>query len=66
MPCVPRAICDVGSALEGGSDLETPSLDVVFSKDPAEATPLKESPFPAASWSMFGIKGVDGGVKSQS
>lgn len=63
---VPRTIRDVGSALEGGSDLEIPSLDVVFSKDLAEATPLKEYPFPTASWSILGMRGVAGGVKSQS
>lgn len=63
---VPRKIRDVGSALEGGSDLEIPSLDVVFSNDLADAAPLKEYPFPTASWSILGMRGVAGGVKSQS
>lgn len=63
---VPRKTRDVGSALEEGSDLEIPSLDVVFSNDLVDAAPLKEYPFPTASWSILGMRGVAGGVKSQS
>lgn len=65
-PRFPRTIRDDGSALEGGSDLEFPSLDIVLSGDLTMAVPLKENPLPARSWSRLGMRGVVGGVKSQS
>lgn len=56
-----------GSDLEGGSDLEFPSLTgLIEVRDRTEGVPLRENRELVRSWSIDGTRGVPGGVKSQS